>query len=136
MIDKYLRKFCAQEIQILIAKMEDDYGAFSAYHSPWMRLLDAKRYMTKIERYCVNKAHARAASGHERQQYLAMILKNQLNPMTREEVEDNSMMDSARYSQMQTYKSQIAQAHAQAQKMQNTANLAAQYNAYQQGNYK
>jgi hypothetical protein len=132
MIDKYLRKFCAQEIQILIAKMEDDYGAFSAYHSPWMRLLDAKRYMTKIERYCVNKAHARAASGHERQQYLAMILKNQLNPMTREEVEDNSMMDSARYSQMMAQKMQMAQA----QKMQNTANLAAQYNAYQQGNYK
>lgn len=132
MIDKYLRKFCAQEIQILIAKMEDDYGAFSAYHSPWMRLLDAKRYMTKIERYCVNKAHARAASGHERQQYLAMILKNQLNPMTREEVEDNSMMDSARYSQMMQAKMQMAQA----QKMQNTANLAAQYNAYQQGNYK
>jgi hypothetical protein len=131
MIDKYLRKFCAQEIQILIAKMEDDYGAFSAYHSPWMRLLEAKRYMTKIERYCVNKAHARAASGHERQQYLAMILKNQLNPMTREEVEDNSMMDSARYSMMQA-KMQMAQA----QKMQNTANLAAQYNAYQQGNYK
>lgn len=139
MIDKYLRKFCAQEIQILIAKMEDDYGAFSAYHSPWMRLLDAKRYMTKIERYCVNKAHARAASGHERQQYLAMILKNQLNPMTREEVEDNSMLDSARYAQMaQTYKSQIAQAQAQmqTQKMQSMANQAAQYNAYQQGNYK
>lgn len=136
MIDKYLRKFCAQEIQILIAKMEDDYGAFSAYHSPWMRLLETKRYMTKIERYCVNKAHARAASGHERQQYLAMILKNQLNPMTREEVEDNSMMDSARYSQMMAQKMQMAQAHAQAQKMQNTANLAAQYNAYQQGNYK
>ena len=131
MIDKYLRKFCAQEIQILIAKMEDDYGAFSAYHSPWMRLLEAKRYMTKIERYCVNKAHARAASGHERQQYLAMILKNQLKPMTRKEEKDNSMMHSARYSMMQA-KMQMAQA----QKMQNTANLAAQYNAYQQGNYK
>lgn len=126
MIDKYLRKFCAQEIQILIAKMEDDYGAFSAYRSPWMLLLEAKRYMTKIERYCVNKAHARAANGYGRQQYLAMILKNQLNPMTREEIEDNSMMDSARYSQM-------TQAQMMNRAAQQTNGL---YNAFQARNYK
>lgn len=133
MIDKYLRKLCAQEIQILIAKMEDDYGAFSAYHSPWMRLLETKRYMTKIERYCVNKAHARAASGHERQQYLAMILKNQLNPMTREEMEDQGPTSKA--ERINLLAQQYANANLRNQ-MQGMANQAAQYNAFQARNYK
>lgn len=133
MIDKYLRKLCAQEIQILIAKMEDDYGAFSAYHSPWMRLLEAKRYMTKIERYCVNKAHARAANGHERQQYLAAILKNQLNPMTREEMEDQGPTSKA--ERINLLAQQYANANLRNQ-MQGMANQAAQYNAFQARNYK
>lgn len=129
MIDKYLRRFCAQEIQILIKKLEDDYGAFTEYHSAWLRLLEAKRYMTGVEKYCVGKAYTRAAKGYDRQQYLAAILKQQLSPMTREELEDQRPMDKAAQMNLQRqYASQIAQmqSHMQNQMM----NAAAQQGFY------
>lgn len=124
MIDKHLRRFCAQEIQIMIAKMEEDYGEFTKYHSAWGRLLEAQTYMTKLERFCVRKAKHRAARGYERQQYLAAILKQQLNPMTREELEDNAPMSASAQMQM---RSQIMN------QMMNQARLGS---AYQQGVYK
>ena len=108
MIDKYLRKLCAQEVQIMIAKMEEDYGEFTAYHSAWGRLLETTRYLTRVEKYCVKKAKYRAARDHERKQYLGAILKQQLNPMTREELED-SRADAMPYTQAITNKAQYTQ---------------------------
>lgn len=91
MIDKFLRKLCAQEVQIMIAKMEEDYNEFTKYGSGWGRLLEATCYLTRVEKYCVEKAKYRAARGYERNQYLGAILKQQLNPMTREEMEDTGI---------------------------------------------
>lgn len=108
MIDKYLRKLCAQEVQIMIAKMEEDYNEFTKYGSGWGRLLEATRYLTRVEKYCVGKAKYRAARDHERKQYLGAILKQQLNPMTREEMED-SRADAMTYTQAITNKAQYAQ---------------------------
>lgn len=115
MIDKYLRKLCAQEVQIMIAKMEEDYGEFTLYRSGWGRLLEATRYLTRVEKYCVEKAKYRAARDHERKQYLGAILKQQLNPMTREEMEDTGMAqgitNKAQYiQQMQMARQQMNQA--------------------------
>lgn len=120
MIDKYLRKLCAQEVQIMIAKMEEDYGEFTAYHSAWGRLLEATRYLTRVEKYCVEKAKHRAARDHERKQYLGAILKQQLSPMTREELED-SRPDAMTYTQVITNKSQYIQQMQMARQQMNQA---------------
>ena len=120
MIDKYLRKLCAQEVQIMITKMEEDYGEFTAYHSAWGRLLETTRYLTRVEKYCVKKAKYRAARDHERKQYLGAILKQQLNPMTREELED-SRADAMTYTQAITNKSQYIQQMQMARQQMNQA---------------
>lgn len=134
MIDKYLRRFCAQEVQIMIAKMEEDYGVFTAYHSTWGRLLEATRYLTRVEKYCVEKAKHRAARDHERNQYLGAILKQQLNPMTREELEDSGPTSKAEYMRM------MQMARQQANQANQAYNAGMGYqdarNIYQQGNYK
>ena len=100
MIDKLLRRFCAQEVRIMIAKMEEDYREFTKYQSAWGRLAESTRYLTRVEKYCVEKTKRRATRGYERQQYLAAILKQQLNPMTREELEDSGPVSTAAYRQM------------------------------------
>ena len=140
MIDKYLRKLCAQEVQIMIAKMEEDYNEFTKYGSGWGRLLEATRYLTRVEKYCVGKAKYRAARDHERKQYLGAILKQQLNPMTREELED-SRPDAMTYTQAITNKAQYAQQLAQHRQMMNQAiNAGRGYqdarNIYNQGAQK
>lgn len=99
MIDKFLRRFCAQEVRIMIAKMEEDYSEFTKYRSVWGRLLEATTYLTRVEKYCVKKAKYRAASDYDRQQYLGAILKQQLNPMTMEEVEDTGLTSKSQYIQ-------------------------------------
>lgn len=129
MIDKYLRRFCAQEVQILIAKMEEDYSEFTKYHSAWGRLLEAQTYLTKVEKFCVRKAKHRAASDHDRQQYLAAILKQQLAPMTREEMEDSAPMSKATQMNLQ-------QQYMKAQMRNQMMNAASQPTSYQQGSYK
>jgi hypothetical protein len=115
MIDKYLRKLCAQEVQIMIAKMEEDYGEFTAYHSAWGRLLEATRYLTRVEKYCVEKAKHRAARDHERKQYLGAILKQQLNPMTREELEDSGMTQTITNKAQYAQQVQMARQHLMSQ---------------------
>ena len=131
MIDKYLRKLCAQEVQIMIAKMEEDYGEFTKYGSGWGRLLEATRYLTRVEKYCVGKAKYRAARDHERKQYLGAILKQQLNPMTREELEDSrpetytqAITNKAQYiQQMQMARQQMNQAYNAGRGYQDARNI-------------
>lgn len=125
MIDKFLRRFCAQEVQILIKKLEDDYGEFTGYHSTWARLLEAQTYLTKVEKFCVRKAKHRAAREYDRQQYLGAILKQQLNPVTREEMEDQRPMSKAAQMNLQQQYA-LQAAHMRNQMM----------NSYQQGIYK
>lgn len=127
MIDKFLRRFCAQEVQILIKKLEDDYGEFTGYHSTWARLLEAQTYLTKVEKFCVRKAKYRAAREYDRQQYLGAILKQQLNPMTREELEDSAPISKAQMNLQQ---------YMRAQMQNQMMNAAAQSTSYQQGIYK
>jgi hypothetical protein len=132
MIDKYLRRFCAQEIQIMIAKMEEDYGEFTSYQSAWGRLAEVTRHLTGVEKYCLRKAKRRAARNHDRQQYLGAILKQQLNPMTREELEDGMGATSkAQYIQMM----QMARQQAMNQAANSLANQTNQSltGLYQQG---
>lgn len=123
-MEKFLRRFCSQEIQILIAKMEEDYGEFTDYRNNWLRLAETTRHMTRVELYCVTKAKKRAAGTYERQQYLARILQQQIAPVTPEQYEDNaftsiSMQQHNKYlqaaQQYQNQRNQIMNAMMQNQ---------------------
>jgi len=77
----------------------------------------------------VRKAKYRAASDHDRQQYLAAILKQQLAPMTREEMEDQRPISKAAQMNLQ-------QQYMNAQMRNQMMNAASQPTSYQQGSYK
>ena len=80
MIDKLLRRFCAQEVQILIHKIEDDYDVFSSSHG-WQQVLAASSTRaTMLERLCIEFAQSRAVRGYKRKAFLTSILNLQLNP--------------------------------------------------------
>lgn len=129
MIDKFLRRFCAQEVQILIKKLEEDYSAFNGYENQvWRKLLEAKRCRTDLENYCVRKAERRADKSYDRQQYLAAILQQQLNPKTQEEFEDSVPMSQAKMKAL--YSQQMAQQQAYNQLRNQIAGAAQQMGVY------
>ncbi len=78
MIDKLVRKFCSEEVRILIKKIENDFQSVELEYG-WNRLL-ATDYMTSVEEYCVVTQYARSKKAYRRAQYLASILRQQLNP--------------------------------------------------------
>lgn len=114
-MDKILRRFCSQEVQIMIAKMEEDYSVFSDYDNAWRRLLELERCRTRIENYCVAKVKNRVEKGHARQQYLARILTQHLTPKTLSEFEDTSFT-SLSASQINQLQNSVHQRHIQAHK--------------------
>jgi len=113
-MDKMLRRFCSQEVQILIAKLEEDYTLFTDYNNAWRRLLEMERCRTRIENYCVYKAKNRVEKNHDRQQYLARILKQQLVPQTVEEIEDEVKISSQQINNMKQQLGMHVQAHRDA----------------------
>ena len=132
-MEKFLRRFCSQEVQILIAKMEEDYAAFIDYRSNWMRLAETTRHMTRVEVYCVEKAKKRASGSYERQQYLARILQQQIAPITPEQYEDsafmsiNSQLHKKYLAAAQQQQNQHLRAHMDAMLQNQYANQSQQY---------
>jgi hypothetical protein len=118
-MDKMLRKFCSQEVQILIAKIEEDYTVFTDYNNAWRRLLEVERCRTRVENYCVRKVKDRAEKNHERQQYLARILIQQLAPQTIQELEDGAYLSAKQVNGLHQQLGMAAQQRYQNQ-LQNT----------------
>ena len=113
-MDKMLRRFCSQEVQILIAKLEEDYSLFTDYSNAWRRLLEVSRCRTRIENYCVNKVKNRVEKNHDRQQYLARILKQQLVPQAIEDIEDGVQISAQQVNSMKQQLGMHVQAHRDA----------------------
>ncbi len=113
---KFLHRFCATEIRILLKKIEEDYDSMRD-NSVWYHLLQNQRHMTRIEKFCVNRAGKKARKTHERNKYLAAIISQQLNPKDYDLAVDG-FVDTAKYNltatQQQLYNQSIAaqQAHA------------------------
>ncbi len=97
---KSLHRFCAPEIRILIGKIEEDYDSMYD-NSVWYHLLKNQTHMTRVERFCVNRAVKAARENHGRNKYLAAILSQQLNPRDYDLAPDEFVSDTARYTKLQ-----------------------------------
>ena len=87
---KRLHQFCAPEIRILLGKIEEDYDGMYD-NSVWYHLLKNQTHMTRVERFCVNRAVKTARKNHGRNKYLAAIISQQMNPKTHDLAVDGFM---------------------------------------------
>lgn len=127
---KFLHRFCATEIRILIGKIEEDYDSMYD-NSVWHHLLKNQTHMTRVEKFCVNRAVKKARKNHGRNKYLAAIISQQLNPRDYDLAAEGYVADTARYmtATQQYLQSQTAAQQTQLNAAVTSAQMAA-YNAY------
>lgn len=80
--EKLYRRFCAPEVRMLLAHMEEKFEDFEEDYlaeKPWRRLMKSNTY-TKLERKTISMAFERLSRGHARQQLLGKIIAQKLNP--------------------------------------------------------
>ena len=124
--EKLYRRFCAPEVRMLLAHMEEKFEDFEEDYlaeKPWRRLMKSNTY-TKLERKTISMAFERLSRGHARQQLLGKIIAQKLNP----EVEKTSDFTDAsllanQYRQAVMTHQQYASQYAG----QQNANQLAQY---------
>lgn len=79
MIEKYLLRFCAQEVRTLIARLHERPEDFD-YGSKWRDLIKEQRYYTWVERVVLRKEWAYHLKNEGRRQLLNAITKEVLDP--------------------------------------------------------
>ena len=80
----YLRRFCSEQVQILLERMDNHFGEeFALDDTKWeiytSRSSRAYDYYTKIEAYCVSKTCKEQYAVYKRQQMLNGILERTLS---------------------------------------------------------
>jgi hypothetical protein len=111
--EKLYRRFCAPEVRMLLAHMEEKFEDFEEDYlaeKPWRRLMKSNTY-TKLERKTISMAFERLSRGHARQQLLGKIIAQKLNPEVVRNSED--FMDANRYATAIAQHRQAVLAHQQ-----------------------
>ena len=81
----YLRRFCSEQVQILLQRMDDHYAEeFAGYDSKWNAYVSSEgeafnRY-TKVEAFCVTRTREAQEEIYRRQQMLDGILVRTMSP--------------------------------------------------------
>ena len=79
MIEKYLIRFCASEVQILITRLHErpeDFG----YGNKWRDLVQARDGFTWAERMVLDAEWSKFKKGEKRRKLLGLITKQVLDP--------------------------------------------------------
>ena len=79
MIEKFLIRFCASEVRVMIARMHErpeDFG----YGSRWRDLAEAKQGFTWVERKVLDKEWAKLKKTQKRRELLSLITNEVVNP--------------------------------------------------------
>lgn len=79
-MEKIYRKFCADEVKMMLDHMEENFADFQDYDNKWYELLDAVHYTT-VERSAINLAVRRLKANQERQKLLGAILRQKIDPI-------------------------------------------------------
>jgi hypothetical protein len=87
-MEKVYRRFCADEVKLMLDHMEDNFADFQDYDNKWHEFIDARHYTT-VERTAIRLAYSRLKANKKRQELLGAILRQKLNP---EKVERSSIM--------------------------------------------
>ena len=96
--EKLYRRFCAPEVRMLLAHMEEKFEDFVDDYNGrkmWVRLLEAKDY-SNIERKTIKMVYERLRREHARQELLGKIIAQKLNPEVAKNSDD--FMDANRYA--------------------------------------
>lgn len=122
MIEKFLIRFCAQEVRIMVARLNerpDDFG----YGSRWRDLVEARDGFTWVERKVLAKEWAKSKKNKKRRELLGLITKEVLDP---------SPKDQDRWGFAAQTPGPIQQAYLTAQLNTMQAQYAAAQNQYAQ----
>lgn len=104
MINNILKKFCAEEVLILVNHMEEHFEDFDDYgSSQWSRILSAcndEDRLTLIERTLVSRVCKHQRKIAKRKRLLGRIIKEKIAP---EELIENPVEDTFTYSSANRY---------------------------------
>ena len=79
MIEKYLIRFCAQEVRIMITRLHERPDDFD-YGTKWRDLAEARSGFTWVERKVLDKEWAKFRKNQRRRELLNLITKEVLDP--------------------------------------------------------
>ena len=79
MIEKFLIRFCAQEVRIMITRLNERPDDFT-YGSRWRDLVEARDGFTWVERKVLAKEWAKFKKNQKRRELLGLITKEVLDP--------------------------------------------------------
>ena len=121
-MEKVYRRFCADEVKLMLDHMEDNFADFESIHNRWSDIVDSSEY-TSVEKAAINLARKRLRKDARRQRLLAQILNQKLNPeQSRREFEKahsqyaSSLHNQILASQQSLYNQQLSQMAGQQQR--------------------
>lgn len=80
---KLLRRFCADEVKLLLERMDNNFEEFQISDSKWDPLLpngDGFIRLTRIEQHCVRSEYAAHYEKHKKAQTYQEILERAMSP--------------------------------------------------------
>jgi hypothetical protein len=110
-MEKVYRRFCADEVRLMLDHMEDNFVDFDDHNNKWSEIFCANEY-TFAERAALGFAYTRLKKNQKRQKLLASILSQKLNPEKVEQVPKvslTSIHNQILASQQSIYNNQLAQ---------------------------
>lgn len=134
MIEKYLLKFCSTEIKIMLTRMKERPEDFK-HGRTWRRLVegvDKTNYpYTWAERMAIRVQWKRLEKDSARQQLLARILHETIDPTPEESIEDgmSSYLQNRHMQKQQLQHAQHLRTHVAAMQGQNSLTNVSTYSA-------
>lgn len=132
MIEKYLLKFCSTEVKIMLTRMKERPEDFK-HGRTWRRLVegvDRNNYpYTWAERMAIRAQWKRLEKDSARQQLLARIMHETIDPTPEESIEDGMSSYLQNLRNMQKQQSQHIRAHISALQGQNSLKSVSTYSA-------
>lgn len=96
MITKVLKRFCSQEVRLLVTHLEEHPEDFTGYDSYWEKLADNTHKMTPIEAIVVTRTKKTMFKKLARQKFLGEIVSQTISPRKLNDVEDEERMQIAK----------------------------------------
>lgn len=122
MIEKYLIRFCASEVRIMITRLHERPDDF-AYGSRWRDLAEARTGFTWVERKVLDREWAKFKKNQKRREVLNLITNEVLNPTPKDKW---GTLSHSNFTQaLQNHSNAIAKAQMSA--MQNNAHAQQMY---------
>jgi hypothetical protein len=91
LIEKFMLKRCSTEVQVMLTRMKErpeDFDFGTGWRSLVERADDERTPYTKVERKMIRRYWKECENARKRNELLARIMSETINPTTREQLED------------------------------------------------